>query len=128
MKIAIAGTGYVGLSLAVLLAQHNKVKAVDIVSSKIELINKKISPIVDNEIENFLSCKTLDLIATLDGYSAYRDADFVVIATPTNYDVERNQFDTSSIDDVGSAMAMNRDFFTSISASARSLSMSIFRF
>ena len=100
MKIAIAGTGYVGLSLAVLLAQHNKVKAVDIVSSKIELINKKISPIVDNEIENFLSCKTLDLIATLDGYSAYRDADFVVIATPTNYDVERNQFDTSSIDDV----------------------------
>ena len=100
MKIAIAGTGYVGLSLAVLLAQNNKVKAVDIIPAKVKLINKKKSPIADKEIEKFLAEKHLDLIATTDGEVAYRDADFIVIATPTNYDDERNYFDTSSIDNV----------------------------
>ncbi len=100
MVIAVAGTGYVGLSLAVLLAQHNCVKAVDIVPTKVELINHKKSPIVDKEIEEFLATKTLDLIATTDGESAYRDADCIIIATPTNYDVEQNHFDTSSIDAV----------------------------
>lgn len=100
MNIAVAGTGYVGLSLAVLLAQHNSVKAVDIVPSKVELINQKKSPIADKEIEEFLAIKPLDLVATTDGESAYRDADFIIIATPTNYDVEQNHFDTSSIDAV----------------------------
>ena len=100
MNIAVAGTGYVGLSLAVLLAQHNSVKAVDIVLAKVELINQKKSPIVDKEIEEFLATKPLDLVATMDGESAYRNADLVVIATPTNYDVEQNHFDTSSIDAV----------------------------
>ena len=100
MKIAVAGTGYVGLSLAVLLAQHNSVKAVDIVPSKVELINQKKSPIVDKEIEEYLTTKPLDLIATTDGEAAYSNAEFIVIATPTNYDVEQNHFDTSSIDAV----------------------------
>lgn len=100
MKIAVAGTGYVGLSLAVLLAQHNSVKAVDIVPSKVELINQKKSPIVDKEIEEYLTTKPLDLIATADGEAAYSDAEFIIIATPTNYDVEQNHFDTSSIDAV----------------------------
>lgn len=100
MKIAVAGTGYVGLSLAVLLAQHNSVKAVDIVPSKVELINHKKSPIVDKEIEEYLTTKPLDLAATVDGEAAYSDAEFIIIATPTNYDVEQNHFDTSSIDAV----------------------------
>lgn len=100
MRIAVAGTGYVGLSLAVLLAQHNSVKAVDIVPSKVELINRRKSPIVDKEIEEFLAERPLDLSATTDGESAYRDAEFIIIATPTNYDVEQNHFDTSSIDAV----------------------------
>ncbi len=100
MNIAVAGTGYVGLSLAVLLAQHNSVKAVDIVPSKVELINQKKSPIVDKEIEEFLAERPLDLSATTDGESAYRDAEVIIIATPTNYDVEQNHFDTSSIDAV----------------------------
>ena len=100
MNIAVAGTGYVGLSLAVLLAQHNSVKAVDIVPSKVELINRRKSPIVDKEIEEFLAERPLDLSATTDGESAYRDAEFIIIATPTNYDVEQNHFDTSSIDAV----------------------------
>ena len=100
MKIAVAGTGYVGLSLAVLLAQHNSVKAVDIVPSKVELINQKKSPIVDKEIEEYLATKPLDLVATVDGEAAYSDAEFIIIATPTNYDVEQNHFDTSSIDAV----------------------------
>lgn len=100
MKIAVAGTGYVGLSLAVLLAQHNSVKAVDIVPSKVELINQKKSPIVDKEIEEYLTTKPLDLAATVDGEAAYSDAEFIIIATPTNYDVEQNHFDTSSIDAV----------------------------
>lgn len=99
-KIAVAGTGYVGLSLAILLAQHNKVVAVDIVQEKIDLINGKKSPIQDNEIEFFLANKDLDLVATTDGRSAYRDADFVIIATPTNYDSKLNFFDTKYVEQV----------------------------
>lgn len=100
MNITVAGTGYVGLSLAVLLSQHNTVKAVDIVPAKVELINQKKSPIVDREIEDFLVNRPLRLEATLDGASAYKDADFIIIATSTNYNVELNHFDTSSIDAV----------------------------
>lgn len=99
-KIAIAGTGYVGLSLAVLLSQHNKVYAVDIIPEKIELINKKKSPIVDKELEEYLATKSLDLTATLDAEMAYADADFVIIAAPTNYDPKRNFFDTSAVESV----------------------------
>lgn len=99
-KIAVAGTGYVGLSLAVLLSQHNEVRAVDILPEKVELINKKISPIKDREIEEYLATKKLNLQATLDAESAYKDADFIIIATPTNYDVQQNFFDTSSIETV----------------------------
>ena len=100
MNIAVAGTGYVGLSLAVLLAQHNSVRAMDIVPAKVELINRRKSPIIDKEIEEYLAEKPLDLVASTDGEAVYRDAEFVIIATPTNYDVERNYFDTSSIDAV----------------------------
>lgn len=100
MKIAVAGTGYVGLSIATLLAQHNDVKAVDVVPSKVEMINSRKSPISDEFIENFFSNKELSLTATLDGASAYHDADFVVIATPTNYDPIKNYFDTHCIEDV----------------------------
>ncbi len=98
--IAIAGTGYVGLSLAVLLAQKNKVLAVDIIPEKVDMINCKISPIQDEYIEKYLSEKELDLTATCDAVSAYREADFIIIATPTNYDSERNFFDTSAIEAV----------------------------
>lgn len=100
LKIAVGGTGYVGLSIATLLAQNNKVYAVDIIPEKVNLINDKKSPIQDDEIENFLAHKKLDLTATLDAKSAYSDADFIVIATPTNYDSERHFFDTSSVEDV----------------------------
>ena len=100
MKIAVAGTGYVGLSLAVLLAQNNVVYAVDIVSEKVELINNKKSPIQDDYIEKYLAEKELDLTATLDAESAYKDADFVVIAAPTNYDSQKNFFDTSAVEAV----------------------------
>ena len=100
MKIAIAGTGYVGLSIAVLLAQHNEVTAVDIISEKVELINNKKSPIQDVYIEKYLAEKPLNLKATLDGEAAYADADFVVIAAPTNYDSKRNFFDTSAVEAV----------------------------
>lgn len=100
MKIAVAGTGYVGLSIATLLAQNHKVTAVDIVSEKVELINKRISPIRDKEIEEYFSEKQLDLVATLDAESAYCDADFVVIAAPTNYDAKKNFFDTSAVESV----------------------------
>lgn len=100
LKIAVAGTGYVGLSIATLLAQHNHVTAVDIISEKVEMINRKQSPIKDEYIEKYLLEKNLNLRATLDGASAYRDADFVVIAAPTNYDPERNYFDTHHIEDV----------------------------
>ena len=100
MKIAVAGTGYVGLSNAVLLAQHNNVVAVDIIQSKVDSINAKKSPIVDKEIEDFLKNKNLNLLATTDAESAYKDADFIIIATPTNYDPQKNYFDTSSINAV----------------------------
>lgn len=100
MQIAIAGTGYVGLSLSVLLAQHNKVTAVDIISEKVELINSRKSPIQDEYIEKYLAEKQLDLTATLDGDAAYRNADFVVIAAPTNYDSKKNFFDTSAVESV----------------------------
>lgn len=99
-KIAVAGTGYVGLSIATLLAQHNRVTAVDIVPEKVELINNKKSPIQDDYIEKYLAEKELDLTATLDGEAAYRDAEFVVIAAPTNYDSKKNYFDTSAVEDV----------------------------
>lgn len=99
-KIAVAGTGYVGLSLSVLLSQNNDVKAVDILPEKVELINKGISPIKDREIEEYLATKKLNLQATLDAEAAYKEADFIIIATPTNYDVQQNFFDTSSIETV----------------------------
>ena len=99
-KIAVAGTGYVGLSLATLLSQHNEVTAVDIVPEKVDLLNNHKSPIVDKEIEDFLANKDLNLKATLDAESAYKDADFVIIATPTNYDSEKNFFDTSAVEAV----------------------------
>ena len=100
MKIAVAGTGYVGLSIATLLAQHHTVTAVDVIADKVDKINRKISPIQDEYIEKFLSEKELDLTATLDGRAAYRDADFVVIAAPTNYDSKKNFFDTSHVEEV----------------------------
>ena len=99
-KIAVAGTGYVGLSLATLLAQHNKVVAVDVVQEKVDLINNKKSPIQDAEIEDFLAHKELQLMATTDGKAAYKDADFVIIATPTNYDPKLNFFDTRYVEQV----------------------------
>lgn len=99
-KIAVAGTGYVGLSLAVLLAQHNQVTAVDIVPEKVALINEKKSPIQDKEIEEYLSTKELNLTATVDGDKAYSDADFIVIAAPTNYDSTKNYFDTTAVEAV----------------------------
>lgn len=99
-SIAVAGTGYVGLSLAVLLAQHNKVTAVDIVPEKVEKINNRISPIQDKEIEEYLAEKDLDLTATLDGETVYRDTDFVIIAAPTNYDTKKNFFDCSAVEAV----------------------------
>ncbi len=100
MKIAVAGTGYVGLSIATLLAQHHQVTAVDVIPEKVNLINNRKSPIQDEYIEKYLAEKELDLAATLDGKSAYKDADFVVIAAPTNYDSEKNYFDTHHIEDV----------------------------
>ena len=110
MKIAVAGTGYVGLSMAILLAQHNTVKAVDIIPEKVEMINNKKSPIVDKEIEEYLANKDLDLEATVDGDSAYRDAELVIISTPTNYDPSKNYFDTSSVESViKQVIAVNPD-------------------
>lgn len=98
MNITIVGTGYVGLSNAILLAQHNRVITLDVVQEKVDMINKKISPIADKEIEEYLATKKLDLLATLDKEEAYKDADFIVIATPTNYDDKKNFFDTSSVE------------------------------
>lgn len=100
LKIAVAGTGYVGLSIATLLAQHNHVVAVDIIPEKVEMINNRKSPIQDDYIEKYLAEKELDLTATLDAESAYKDADFVVIAAPTNYDSKKNYFDTSAVEAV----------------------------
>ena len=110
MKIAVAGTGYVGLSIATLLAQHHEVTAVDIIEEKVNMINNKKSPIQDDEIEDFLSTKNLNLKATLDAKSAYRDAEFVVIAAPTNYDSKKNFFDTSAVENVIElVMSVNKD-------------------
>ena len=100
MKIAVAGTGYVGLSMAVLLAQHNEVTAVDIVAEKVRMLNRRESPIRDPEVEEYLATRELDLTATLDGDSAYREAEFVIIAAPTNYDSRKNFFDTSAVESV----------------------------
>jgi UDPglucose 6-dehydrogenase len=109
-KIAVAGTGYVGLSIATLLAQHNHVTAVDVIPEKVEKINNRISPIQDEYIEKYLAEKELDLTATLDGKAAYKDADFVVIAAPTNYDSAKNFFDTHHIEDViDLVMSVNPD-------------------
>lgn len=100
MKIAVAGTGYVGLSNAILLSQHNEVFATDIIQAKVDLINSKKSPIIDKEIEEYLANKKLNLTATTDANLAYKDADFIIISTPTNYDPEKNYFDTSSVEAV----------------------------
>lgn len=100
MKISVAGTGYVGLSNAIILAQHNKVFAVDLISSKVDLINERKSPIIDKEIEDYLMFKNLDLVATIDGDNAFKESDLIIIATPTNYDSETNKFDTSSVESV----------------------------
>ena len=100
LRIAVAGTGYVGLSIATLLAQHNHVTAVDILPEKVDLINRRKSPIQDDYIEKYLAEKELDLTATLDGAAAYKDADYVIIAAPTNYDSARNYFDTSAVEAV----------------------------
>ena len=100
MKIAVAGTGYVGLSNAIILSQFNKVYAVDLIESKVDLINNKKSPIVDKEIEEYLATKKLDLVATLDSYKSYAESELIIIATPTNYDSDSNKFDTSSVESV----------------------------
>lgn len=100
MNIAVAGTGYVGLSLAVLLARHNKVTAVDVIPEKVDMLNNRKSPIQDDYIEKYLAEEKLDITATLDGASAYRDAEFVIVAAPTNYDSQRNYFDTSHVEEV----------------------------
>ena len=100
LKIAVAGTGYVGMSMATLLAQHHEVTAVDVITEKVEKINKRISPIQDDYIERYFAEVPLKLTATLDGAAAYKDADFVIIAAPTNYDPQKNFFDTHHIEDV----------------------------
>ena len=110
MKIAVAGTGYVGLSIATLLAQNNEVVAVDIIEDKVNLINNRKSPIQDEYIEKYLAEKELNLTATLDAENAYKDADFVVIAAPTNYDSKKNYFDTSAVESViQQVIAVNPD-------------------
>lgn len=110
MKIAIAGTGYVGLSNAILLAQHNEIVAVDIIQEKVDMINNKISPIVDKEIEDYLATKELNLVATMDAYKAYSGADYVIISTPTNYDPELNYFNTRSVEAViANVLSINPD-------------------
>ncbi|MCJ7840677.1 nucleotide sugar dehydrogenase [Lederbergia sp. NSJ-179] len=110
MKITIAGTGYVGLSNAVLLAQHNEVIALDIIQDKVDMINNKRSPIADNEIEEFLATRDLNLIATTDNYTAFKDAEYVIISTPTNYEPELNYFNTKTVEAViESVLSINRD-------------------
>ena len=117
-KIAVAGTGYVGLSLAVLLAQNHHVTAVDIVPEKVDMINQRKSPIQDEYIEKYLAEKNLDLTATLNAETAYTNADFVIIAAPTNYDSKKNFFDTSAVETVISLVmqynSLNRQFLSAI--------------
>ena len=127
LKIAVAGTGYVGLSLATLLAQHHQVTAVDIVPAKVDMINARKSPIQDDYIEKYFAEKELDLTATLDGESAYRDADFVIIATPTNYDSTKNFFDTSAVEAViNLVMKVNPGAIMVIKSTIRSVTPSRF--
>lgn len=110
MKITVAGTGYVGLSNAVLLAQHNEVTAIDIIKEKVEMINRRVSPIIDHEIEEFFSTRELNLTATIDNYQAYKDADFVIVATPTDYDPKMNYFNTRTVEGViANVLAINPD-------------------
>ncbi|WP_289130337.1 nucleotide sugar dehydrogenase [uncultured Clostridium sp.] len=110
MKIAIAGTGYVGLANAILLAQHNEVVAVDIIQEKVDMINDKVSPIIDSEIQDYLTNKELNLVATTDVYKTYKDADYVIISTPTNYDPEKNYFNTRSVEAViANVLSINPD-------------------
>ncbi|NLJ96081.1 MAG: nucleotide sugar dehydrogenase, partial [Clostridiales bacterium] len=110
MKITIAGTGYVGLSNAVLLAQHNEVIALDIIKEKVEMINNKKPPIIDKEIEEYLQTKELNLTATTDNFEAYNEADYVIISTPTNYDPEKNYFNTSTVEAVvANVLSINPD-------------------
>src|SRR5699024_3973924 len=110
MKIAVAGTGYVGLANAVLLAQHNEVSALDIIQEKVDMLNKKQSPIADNEIEELLTTKELNLTATTDPEEAIKDAEYVIISTPTNYDQEMNNIDTSSVKkDIDNVLSMKQN-------------------
>jgi UDPglucose 6-dehydrogenase len=110
MKITIAGTGYVGLSNAILLAQHNELIALDIIQDKVDMINNKKSPIIDNEIEEYLATKELNLTATTDNYKAYKDADYVIVSTPTNYDPEKNYFNTRTVEAViANVLSINPD-------------------
>jgi len=110
MKITIAGTGYVGLSNAILLAQHNEVIALDIIKDKVDMINNKKSPIFDPEIEEYLATKDLNLMATTDNYEAFKEADYVIISTPTNYDPEKNYFNTRTVEAViANVLSINPD-------------------
>jgi len=110
MKIAVAGIGYVGLANAVLLAQHNEVIALDIIQEKVDMVNSRKSPIQDKEIEEYLATKELNLTATTDNYKAYKDADYVIISTPTNYDPDKNYFNTRSVETViANVLSINPD-------------------
>ncbi|MFY9280318.1 MAG: UDP-glucose 6-dehydrogenase, partial [Caldicoprobacterales bacterium] len=110
MKITVAGEGYVGLSNAVLLAQNNEVTVLDIIQEKVDMINEKKSPIIDKELEEYLATKDLNLTATTDNYKAYRDAEYVIIATPTDYDPEKNHFNTRSVEVViANVLSINPD-------------------
>ena len=109
MRIAVAGTGYVGLSMACLLAQHNSVVAVDVVAERVEKVNRRESPVQDEYIERFFREKELDLVATLDAAAAYREAELVIVAAPTNYDPQRNFFDTSAVEEVVGKPTMIRE-------------------